>query len=145
MKHLYWNDIKEGSIIPRKEKYLTLMEFNRFAAANDEFYMYHMDPEYDKKLGWPEVIIMGHLRMSYMSKLLEDWVGIDGQIKKIGCQHRGVDVRNSTIYVGGKVINKYEENGQLLLDCELWVDNEKGERTSPGWATVELLYKKESK
>ena len=80
-----------------------------------------------------------------MSKLVEDWVGIDGQIKKIGCQHRGVDVRNSTIYVGGKVINKYEENGQLLLDCELWVDNEKGERTSPGWATVELLYKKESK
>ncbi len=138
MATLYWEDVQEGQTLPTKEKYLTLMEFNRFAGANDEFYMYHMEPEYAKSLGWPEVIIMGHLRMAYISKLVEDWIGVDGTVRKIGCQHRGVDVRNSTITIGGKVTKKYEGNGEHLVDCELWVDNEKGERTCPGWATVAL-------
>ena len=138
MATLYWDDVQEGQELPKKEKYLTLMEFNRFAAANDEFFMYHMDPEYAQSLGWPEVIIMGHLRMAYMSKLVEDWIGEEGTVKKIGCQHRGVDVRNSTIRISGRVVKKYREADQHLLDCELWVDNDKGERTCPGWATVAL-------
>lgn len=138
MAKLYWENVQEGQEIPAHKKYLTVMEFNRFAGANDEFFMYHMDPEYAKSLGWPEVIIMGHLRMAYLSKLVEDWVGVDGNVKKLRCQHRGVDVRNSTITIGGKVTRRHEKNGEHLLDLELWVVNEKGECTSPGWATVSL-------
>lgn len=138
MSSLYWEDVREGMEIPSKKKYITVMEFNRFASGNDEFYMYHMEPEYAKSLGFPDVIIMGTLRLAYMSNLVSDWIGIDGDLKKIGCQHRGMDVRNSTITLGGKVTKKYQAEGENLADCELWVTNEQGQNTCPGWATVAL-------
>ncbi len=138
MPKLYWEDIREGTEIPSKKKFISVMEFNRFASGNDEFYMYHMEPEYAKSLGFPDVIIMGTLRLAYMSSLVSDWIGVDGDLKKIACQHRGMDVRNSTITLGGKVTRKYQAQGEHLADCELWVTNEKGERTCPGTATVVL-------
>lgn len=138
MAKLYWEDVRDGTDLPSYQKEITVMEFNRFAAANDEFYMYHMDPEYAKGLGFPEVIIMGTLRLAYLSNLVSDWIGVDGDVKKIGCQHRGMDVRNSTITMGGRVTRKYQQGEEHLVDCELWVVNDKGERTCPGWATVAL-------
>ena len=39
---------------------------------------------------------------------------------------------------GGVVTKKYNSEGRLLLDCDVWVEDEQGRRFTPGWATVEL-------
>jgi hypothetical protein len=38
----------------------------------------------------------------------------------------------------GKVIKKYIEGGKHLVDCEIWLENAQGEKTTPGSATVML-------
>jgi hypothetical protein len=36
------------------------------------------------------------------------------------------------------VTKKYVQDGEHFVDCELWVENAKGEKTTPGAATVIL-------
>ena len=38
----------------------------------------------------------------------------------------------------GKIKKKYTENDEHLVDLEIWVENGKGEPTTPGRATVML-------
>jgi hypothetical protein len=40
------------------------------------------------------------------------------------------------------VIKKYEEGGEHLVECEIWVENGKGEKTTPGSALVALPTRK---
>jgi len=36
------------------------------------------------------------------------------------------------------LLEKYQDQGANMVDCEVWLENEKGERTTPGSATVAL-------
>jgi hypothetical protein len=81
--------------------------------------------------------------------LLTNWIGDEGFLKKFSCQYRGLDfprkmqtmnepVEGETWQCKGKVTKKYVEGGQHLVDCDIWVENGKGEATTPGKATVIL-------
>ncbi len=41
-------------------------------------------------------------------------------------------------FLGHLVTKKYQEQGANLVDCDIWLENEKGEKTTPGSATVAL-------
>jgi len=43
-----------------------------------------------------------------------------------------------TTWCKGKVTSKYIENGEHLVECQLWAENQRGEITAPGQATVIL-------
>ena len=38
----------------------------------------------------------------------------------------------------GVVKRKYKENGENLVECEIWAENAQGQRTVPGTAIVAL-------
>ena len=40
--------------------------------------------------------------------------------------------------VKGVVTKKYVENGENLVECDIWLENHKGEKTTPGSALVAL-------
>ena len=73
-----------------------------------------------------------------MGQLLHNWIGNEGSIKKVGCSYRGMDFPDQNIQCKGIVTRKYEENGEKLVDLEIWTENPQGQRTSPGVATVQL-------
>jgi len=43
-----------------------------------------------------------------------------------------------TWWCKGTVTNKYVDGDQRMVECEIWVENGKGEKTTPGTATVVL-------
>ena len=38
----------------------------------------------------------------------------------------------------GTIIKKYQENGENLVDCDIWLENAEALKTTPGTATVAL-------
>lgn len=138
-EQLHWEDVQEGQEIPPFSQPVTYMELNRFAGANDEYVLIHMDPDYAKNTAkLPDVIVMGNLKLAYIANALEDWAGEDGWIEKLAVDYRKMDVVHSTLSAKGKVTGKRQENGKHLVDLEVWVENDKGEVTTPGTAVVEL-------
>ena len=81
--------------------------------------------------------------------------GEDGSLRKFSCQVRAMDYpigmksltepveEKITHTCKGKVTNKDVENDQHFIECDVWVENEKGEKTTPGKATI-LLKTKEA-
>ena len=47
-------------------------------------------------------------------------------------------IAEETLTCKGLVKRKYTANGEHLVDCEIWNENEKGERLVVGSATVRL-------
>ena len=138
-EQLYWEDVEEGQEVPPFSRKVTYMELNRFAGANDEYVLIHMDSDYAKNVAkLPDVIVMGNLKLAYIANALEEWAGEDGWIQKLAVEYRKMDVVHSTLTARGKVAKKYQEDAKNLVDLEVWVENEQGEVTTPGRAVVSL-------
>ncbi len=142
---LYFEDVQLGQELPTFQRTTDLMNWNRFAAVNDEFVYVHMDDDYAKARGDKGVFGMGNLRLSYLHNLLRNWVGDSGIIKKLSCQYRGLNYKGDTLVCKGKVTRKYHDGKYHLVDLELWVENQNGENITPGRASVALPSRKDSR
>ena len=137
----HFEDVNVGEEIPVYKVKAGYMELNRFAGANDELIPIHMDPEASAKAKLPGVIVMGNLKLAYMANAIEKWAGEDAWIRKLEVSYRKMDVVNEELSAKGVVKAKRAEGGQHLVDIDVWVENSKGEKTTPGAATVVLLSK----
>lgn len=139
MAKLHFEDVKVGDMVPPYTNVAGYMELNRFASANDEFVMIHMDPDYSKKTAkLPDVIVMGNLKLAYIGNALTAWIGDDGWVKRVQVDYRRMDPVNEKLTATGVVRAKRQEAGENLVDLDVWVENSKGEKTTPGQATVAL-------
>ena len=138
---LYWEDVDEGMELPPLVKHPTTQQLVRYAGASGDFYQIHYDPAFAQGMGLPGVILHGALKSAFLGQLMTDWIGEHGSLKRLSCQYRGMDVPGDTLTCKGRVLRKYRESGQHLVDCEVWLENGKGETTTPGAATVALPLK----
>ncbi len=98
----------------------------------------HWDPAVAKRAGMPYGYDFGGQRVSWMAHLVVDWMGDDAFLKTLEVQERRPNILGDTTWLTGKVIRKYERGGPPCVDCQLWGDNQRHERTTLGWATVIL-------
>jgi hypothetical protein len=114
------------------------MAWNRFAGANEEYFAYHMADGPARAMGGPSVFSMGNLRFAYLYNMLTNWLGQGGDIRNVSCQYRGLHVEEDTLTCKGKVIDRYEKDGEHLVELEVAIMNQRGENTAPGTAIVAL-------
>ena len=132
----YWEDVSEGMEIPPLEKKPTTRQLVQYAGASGDFYEIHYDKDYAQASGLPGPILHGALKSAFLAQLITDWIGEQGTLKKLSCQYRGMDVPGDTLTCKGTVSKKYVEDSWHMVECEIWIENNKGERTTPGKATV---------
>lgn len=133
-----WDDVSEGMNLPELKKNCSTQQLVIWAAASGDFYQIHYDPGFAKNTGLDDIIVHGALKNGFLGQLVHDWIGNDGRIVKYGCSYRGMDFPNQDITCGGVVTKKYEDGGRKLVDLEIWTENPAGQKTTPGFATVEL-------
>jgi acyl dehydratase len=86
-------------------------------------------------------------------QMMTDWAGDEGWLKRISTQFKGMDYprpmkslaepgEGDTLTCKGKVTAKSEKDGEHLVECEISLENSKGEVTTSGTATVILPSKK---
>ena len=112
--------------------------WNRYAAVNDEFVPIHMDDEAGRAAGHPTAIGMGNLQWSYLHNALRAWLGTDGRIVKLSCQFRGVNTREQVVTARGTVTSVEPTPAGLLVELDVWTENQDGAILAPGKAVVEV-------
>jgi acyl dehydratase len=137
-QQIYWEDTREGMEIPSLAKEPTTRQLVQYAGASGDFYEIHYDKDYALSNNLPGVILHGALKSAWLGQLMTDWIGEGGALKKLTTQYRGMDIPGDNIFLKGTVTRKYVESGEHLVDCDIWVENGKGEKTTPGSATVML-------
>ena len=114
------------------------MNFNRFAAVNDEYVYHHMDVDIANSRGQRDVDGMGLLQFSYLHNMLRQWMGEEGDITRAGVQYRANNGRGDIVSCHGRVTRKYQENALNLVELDLWSENQHAQTLSLGNATVSL-------
>ena len=134
-----YEDVSVGDEMPKWARKTSFMEWNRYAAVNDEFVPFHMDDEAGRKAKNEQGAFgMGNLRYAYIVNALRDWIGDEAQIREVGCQYRAINQKDDVLTVTGKVTDKKVVNGENLVFLETNVINQEGQATCPGHAVLVL-------
>ena len=137
--NLYFEDVTIGDELPPWSRKTDFMNWNRYAAVNDEFVYIHMDDEAGRAAKNERGAFgMGNLRFAYLLNMLRDWAGDEVQIRELGCQYRAINQKNDTLTCAGTVTEKWTENGEYLIRLDVDVTNQDGQSTTPGHAVLVL-------
>ena len=99
----------------------------------------HMEESRAQEIGVAGAYDYGCQRMSWLGHILTNWAGDDGFIKKMYGELRRFNVVGDTTWIKGRVVKKYmDENGEPCVDVDCWGENQRGEITMPGHATIIL-------
>lgn len=137
--NVHYEDVNVGDQIPVWSRTTDFMNWNRYAAVNDEFVYIHMDDEAGRAaLNERGAFGMGNLRYTYMLDALRDWIGDEAVIREVGVQFRAINQKHDTLTVTGKVTDKRVEDGEHRVYLDMNVVNQDGQPTCPGHAIVVL-------
>lgn len=98
----------------------------------------HWEPERAQELGLPTSYDYGGMRETWLCHLLTDWMGDDGWLWKLRCEHRKFNYIGDTTWVRGTVVDKVQAGGRNEVHVEVRCENQRGEVTTPGTAVVLL-------
>ncbi|PVX70875.1 MaoC family dehydratase [Paraburkholderia unamae] len=119
---------------------LTLAPVNRttlalFAGASNDHNAIHIDLDYARKAGMPDVFAHGMLSMAWLGRLLTQWAD-PRQLREFGVRFVGITHLGHQITCTGKVVEKFESAGEPRVRIELQTANQYGEPTVLGEAVV---------
>lgn len=134
----YFEDVEVGSEVPPLVKDPTTQQLVKYAGASGDFYQIHYDKDFALANKLPGVILHGALKNAFLGQLVTDFAGELGWLRKLSVQYRGMDQPGSRITCRGKVTKKFIDGKDHVVECEIWLENAKGEKTTPGSATVIL-------
>jgi len=134
-----FDTVNVGERMPSWSRKTSFMEWNRYAAVNDEFVPFHMDDEAGRRAGNEGGAFgMGNLRYAYIVNALRDWIGDEGIVREVGCQYRSINQKDDVLTVVGEITEKKVEDGENRVYLDINVVNEEGAATCPGHAIVVL-------
>ena len=138
VEKLFYEDVEIDSDIPPLVKHTTKRQLVRWAVASGDLNELHYDKDVATSLGFTDVILHGRLKAAFLGQLMTNWIGDSGTLKGMSCQYRGNDVVGEEIICKGKITKKYVQGTEHIVECEIWIEDKKGNKKTPGSATVIL-------
>ena len=142
MKQLFFEEVDVGTEIPSLRNRVDLLQLIRYSAATWNFFLLHLEKEFAQKQGFKDANIHAPFYGAFLAKMMTQWIEDPGRLKKLGYRVTVMGFPGDTLVSKGKVIKKYQEGGESLVDCEIWVENQDGVEVAPASATVSLPSKK---
>jgi hypothetical protein len=107
--------------------------------APDVMQRVHWDPDFARSSGNPATFDYGRMRETWLIHLCTDWMGDDGWLWKLDCEFRLFNYVGDTQWLRGTVTRHYlAEGGRPAVDLDLRAENQRGQLTTPGHATILL-------
>ncbi len=102
----------------------------------------HWDEPFAKAVGVPGAYDYGPERVAWLGHVVTNWMGDHGVLRRLSAQVRRHNLIGDVTWcrgaVTGKSEDKSEEEGEGLVEVELIAENQRGEVTARGAATVAL-------
>jgi acyl dehydratase len=145
VKQLYYQDVRKGDEVTPLVKTPDPRQLVMWAGAVGDYMPIHYDRDYARRRGLKGIIVHGQLVGAFLGQLMTDWVGQEGALTKLSCSYKGMNYPGEAIVLKGKVLRKYVRRGRHFVECSLWAENPKGEKTASGAATVVLPSRDDNK
>ena len=134
----YYQDVAVGDEITPLVKQPTTRQLVMWAGASGDYNPIHYDQDLAQSRGLAGVIVPGQLVCAFLGQLMTDWIGVGSSLRKLSCSYKGMNYPGETVTGRGQVTKKYVESEHHCVECSLWAENPKGEKTASGKAIVIL-------
>lgn len=134
-----FEDIREGDRLPELRRPMdreTYLAYNRLVK---EINPLHFDLAYARRLGFREIVVAGVYTFSFIPKMVEDWMGDAGCIRRIEIHYRNPIYLGNTIVQQARVRKKRAEGDKQWIECEVEVADEQGHPLTGATVTVEFF------
>lgn len=132
------SDITVGTEIPALElPPISRTTLALFAGASGDHNPIHIDIDFAKAAGMPDVFAHGMLSMAYLGRMLTQWQP-QSRLRKFSNRFAAITHLQDVITCSGKVVEIVEQNGERLARCEIQAAKASGEQTLVGEALVAL-------
>ncbi len=108
-----------------------------FGGASGDHNPIHVDIDFARKAGMPDVFAHGMLGMAWMGRLLTRWAP-QAKLRKFDARFQGITHLGNAITVTGKVTTIVEVNGERCATIELANTNQYGQVKIVGEALVAI-------
>lgn len=98
----------------------------------------HWDDAFARRVGVPAAYDYGPQRLAWLGHLMTNWIGDHGFLRSMDAEVRRFNLVGDTTWCRGKVVAKWRESSRNLVKCEIWAEDQRGDVTARGIATVEL-------
>ncbi|MFZ2395375.1 MAG: MaoC/PaaZ C-terminal domain-containing protein [Smithella sp.] len=144
-----YNDIEIGDEMPPYiSAPITRTHLVRYAGASGDFNPLHHDQTFVKMIGMKNVIAHGMLIMGIAGEAITSWIE-NKYLRKFNARFMSMtepvdwdNVENTkdraTIIVSGKVVKKFEENGEKKFECEIIAEDALGSKKLSGFFIAAL-------
>jgi acyl dehydratase len=142
MNQIFFEDVDVGTQIPVMSERVSLLQLMRYAAVTWNFYLLHLDKEYAQRKGFKDANIPAPYFGAFLATMINKWTGEPGGVKRLSYAVKVMGFPGDTLTGKGTVVQKYQEDGENLVECDIWVENQDGIRMALGSATMTLPSKK---
>ncbi|WP_300453140.1 MaoC family dehydratase [Accumulibacter sp.] len=130
--------INVGDVLPE----VKLPPVNRttlalFAGASGDHNPIHIDIDFARKAGMPDVFAHGMLGMAWLGRLLTNWLP-QSQLRQWSVRFLGITNLGDRITCSGRVVEVFEQDGERRAKLEIQTANQDGEVRIAGDAVVSL-------
>ena len=144
-----YNDIEIGNEMPTYTSApITRTHLVRYAGASGDFNPLHHDQTFVKIIGVKNVIAHGMLIMGIVGEAITSWIE-NKYLRNFNARFMSMtepvdwdNVENTkdraTIIVSGKVVKKFEENGEKKIECEIIAEDALGSKKLSGFFIAAL-------
>ena len=108
-----------------------------YAGASGDHNPVHIDIDFAKKAGMPDVFAQGMLSMAYLGRMLTNWQP-QATLRKFANRFATITHLQDVITCSGEVVELIEKNGEILARCEIQAAKANGEKTLVGEALVAI-------
>lgn len=135
-----FEDVEVGAELPLRSNRIDRAQLVRYAGASGDLNPLHWNEEFARSVGFPSVIAHGMFNMALVARVVGDWTGDPGVLRRLRVQFRKEVLPDETLVAKGRVAEKRE--GDRTVRIELWAELERDGRTiqaiKNGEAVVEL-------
>ena len=108
-----------------------------FAGASGDHNPMHIDTDFARRAGAPDVFAQGMLGMAWLARLITGWTP-QSTLRRFEVRFMGVTHLGNAIRCSGRVVEKLDVNGERCLRIELQSANQFGQKKIVGEALVAL-------
>jgi len=108
-----------------------------YCGASGDHNPIHVDSDFAKKAGMPDVFAHGMLSMAYLGRMLTNWQP-QSQLRSFSSRFAAITQLRDVISCSGKVVELFEVEGESRARLEISAAKASGEQTLIGEAVVAL-------
>ena len=137
------NDLKHADVsVGQHLTALELAPINRttlalFAGASGDHNPVHIDLDFARKAGMPDVFAHGMLGMAWLCRTITTWAP-QSSLRKVDVRFAGITHLGNAITCSGKILEIREVNGERCARVEITTANQFGQIKIAGEALVAL-------